>query len=115
VLSPEHIGVIAKAGWSKSQVKAYLFSQACRSVDGLKSVGKYRERDGDRQHKDASSHPLVQADKIHRGLMPEDIPVVMGGGDAGGHSCFIPSWSRGRRSLIQSNLIGVCIDCGTCQ
>jgi len=35
----------------------------------------------------------------------------MGGGDAGGHSSFIPSWSRGRASLMQSKPIGVCIDC----
>lgn len=111
VLSPEHIAVIAKAGWSKGQVKDYLFSHACRPVEGIKSVGKFRERDYNRQHQDGSSHPLVEADKMHRGLTPEDILLVMGGGDAGGHSCFIPSWSRGRLSIMQSKPIGVCIDC----
>ena len=49
---------------------------------------------------------------MHRGLSPDDILVVMGGGDAGGHSSFIPSWSRQRGSLMQSKPIGVCIDCG---
>jgi len=38
---------------------------------------------------------------MHRGLAPEDILIAMGGGDAGGHSCFIPSWSRGRGSIMQ--------------
>ena len=38
---------------------------------------------------------------MHRGLVPEDILITMGGGDAGGHSCFIPSWSRGRGSIFQ--------------
>ncbi len=27
--------------------------------------------------------------------------ITLGGGDAGGHSCFIPSWRRGRGSLMQ--------------
>jgi hypothetical protein len=38
---------------------------------------------------------------MHRGLGPDDILVTLGGGDAGGHSCFLPSWSRGRGSLMQ--------------
>ena len=111
VLSPEHVGVIANAGWSKQQVKEYLFSHASRSVDGMKSVGKYRQREYDLQHEDGSTHPLVDTDKMHRGLSPDDILVVMGGGDAGGHSSFIPSWSRTRSSIMQSKPIGVCIDC----
>jgi hypothetical protein len=45
------------------------------------------------------------------GLTPDDILITMGGGDAGGHSCFIPSWSRGRGSIMQHKPIGVCIDC----
>jgi hypothetical protein len=111
VLAPEHVRIIADAGWSKQQVKEYLFAQASRSVEGMKTVGKYRQREYDKQHKDGATHALVEADKMHRGLTPDDILVVMGGGDAGGHSCFIPSWSRARSSLMQSKPIGVCIDC----
>ena len=43
---------------------------------------------------------------MHRGLSPADILITMGGGDAGGHSCFIPSWSRGRGSILQHSPIG---------
>jgi len=35
----------------------------------------------------------------HRGRGPEDIHIVVAGGGAGGHSAFIPSWSRDRNSL----------------
>ena len=35
----------------------------------------------------------------HRGRGPEDIHLVVAGGGAGGHSAFIPSWSRDRNSL----------------
>ncbi len=38
---------------------------------------------------------------VHRGLPPDDILITLGGGDAGGHSCFLPSWSRGRGSIMQ--------------
>jgi hypothetical protein len=54
---------------------------------------------------------LVQTGFIHRGLTPDDILITMGGGEAGGHSCFIPSWSRDRSSIMQHKPIGVCIDC----
>ena len=34
--------------------------------------------------------------RVHRGLGPDDILLCVGGGEAGGHSAFFPSWSRGR-------------------
>lgn len=111
VLSPEHCRVITRAGWSKRQVQEFLYTTAARPVDGMQSVGKFRQDEYDRQHGEGA-HPLSRDDMLHRGLSPEDILVVMGGGDAGGHSSFIPSWSRKRGSLMQSKPIGVCIDCG---
>jgi hypothetical protein len=110
VLSPEHMRIVAGAGWTKRQAQEFLFQSASRTVEGLKSVGKYRDSNYDRQHGEGA-HALVEADKMHRGLSPDDILIVMGGGDAGGHSSFIPSWSRTRSSIMQSKPIGVCIDC----
>ncbi len=110
VLAPEHVRIIVGAGWSKAEAREYLFAQAARPVHGMRAVGKYRQRDYDRQH-GSDAHPLVAEAMVHRGLTPDDILVVMGGGDAGGHSCFIPSWSRSRSSIMQSKPIGVCIDC----
>jgi hypothetical protein len=111
ILAPEHTAIVAGAGWSRERVQEFLFAHAKRSVDVLKSVGKYRDSEYDKQH-GASGHALVEAGFVHRGLSPDDILITMGGGDAGGHSCFIPSWSRGRSSLLQHKPIGVCIDCG---
>ena len=111
VLAPEHLRIIANAGWTKQNVKEYLFSQAYRTVAGMKAVGKFRQEEYNRQHKTAGAHPLIQDGQLHRGLSPNDILLVIGGGDAGGHSSFIPSWSRTRSSLMQSKPIGVCIDC----
>jgi hypothetical protein len=66
----------------------------------MKNAGKFREREYDAQHGE-TARGLAEAGFMHRGLRPDDILVTMGGGDAGGHSCFIPSWSRGRASIMQ--------------
>ena len=110
ILAPEHMHIVANAGWSRADAQSFLFSRAKRPVDGLRSVGKYRQVEYDKQH-DSAAHALVEPGFVHRGMTPDDILITMGGGDAGGHSCFIPSWSRGRGSIMQHTPIGVCIDC----
>ena len=100
ILAPEHMAIIGAAGWTREKAQAFLFSHAKRSVEGMKGVGKYRDREYDTQHADGAPK-LVEAGFVHRGLGPDDILITMGGGDAGGHSCFIPSWSRGRGSIMQ--------------
>jgi hypothetical protein len=101
VLSPEHARIVAGSDWSKADVCEYLFAHARRSVEDMKRIGKYRSDEHERQG----------TPDVPRGLGPDDILVTVGGGDAGGHSAFIPSWSRSRGSLMQSKPIGVCIDC----
>ncbi|MGE0698001.1 MAG: hypothetical protein AB7O57_02800 [Hyphomicrobiaceae bacterium] len=100
VLAPEHMRILADAGWSREDAQRFLFSHAKRSVEGMRSVGKFRDSEYGKQH-EAGADPLVEDGFVHRGLAPSDILITMGGGDAGGHSCFIPSWSRGRGSLMQ--------------
>jgi hypothetical protein len=109
ILAPEHMLIVAAAGWTREKAQDFLFSQAKRSVDGMKGVGKYRDREYDAQHGDGA-HPLAEAGFVHRGLRPDDILITMGGGDAGGHSCFIPSWSRGRGSIMQHTPIAIPAD-----
>ena len=101
VLSPEHVEIIYRNGWSKAAVQEYLFEHASRPVEGMKQVGKFVDGEYRKQGRTA----------MHRGLEPADILVTVGGGDAGGHSAFIPSWSRSRGSVMQHQSIGVCIDC----
>jgi hypothetical protein len=110
ILSPEHMRIVAGAGWSRQDAQSFLFAHAKQSVGGMRDVGKYRDSEYDRQHGDGA-HAQIEPGQIHRGLSPDDILITMGGGDAGGHSCFIPSWSRGRGSIMQHKPIGVCIDC----
>ena len=101
VLSPEHAEIVAGTGWSRRKVQEYLFEKARRPVEGMKQVGKFNAREYRAQGRT----------DFHRGLGPDDVLVIIGGGDAGGHSAFIPSWSRTRASLMQSRPIGVRVDC----
>lgn len=100
ILAPEHMSIVGGAGWTRADAQAFLFTCAKRSVEGMKGVGKYRDREYDTQHGEGSQGP-AEPGFMHRGLSPDDILITMGGGDAGGHSCFIPSWSRGRGSIMQ--------------
>lgn len=97
VLSPEHVDIIASAGWSKRNVQDFLFANSRRLKAGMEIVGKFNQREYDYQG---------QQD-CHRGLNGEDILITVGGGDAGGHSAFIPSWGRSRVSIMQSQAIRV--------
>ncbi|MFV0296626.1 MAG: hypothetical protein ACK5JT_10965 [Hyphomicrobiaceae bacterium] len=104
ILAPEHMKILAEAGWTREQAQRFLYAETRKSVDGMKSVGKYRDSEYAKQHGDEAD-PLTRKGFLHRGLGPDDILITMGGGDAGGHSCFIPSWSRGRGSLMQHKAI----------
>ena len=77
-LSPEHVGIVSGAGWSKVAVQEYLFEKANRPVDGMRQVGKFVDGEYRKQGRA----------EMHRGLEPADILVTVGGGDAGGHSAL---------------------------
>ena len=90
VLAPEHVRILARDGWTKARLREALYARARRTLADLKRAGKV-------------PGPVAPDDEsrfVHRGEGPEDILIVVGGGGAGGHSAFIPSWSRNRNSLV---------------
>jgi hypothetical protein len=119
VFAPEHARHLGQAGWSRARTQAWLYEHARRPLADLKRAGKveaqFLENEevrrwlyGNGPAPDAAdAHGRVLAPhervlpgddaiSVHRGLGPEDILLCVGGGDAGGHSAFFPSWSRGR-------------------
>ena len=112
VLAPEHALVVSSTGWSKADVQSYLFQQARRPKRDMQRVGKYLSLDADTPvGVDTNDLHHVLDGHVHRGHDASDILVTVAGGDAGAHSAFIPSWSQGRGSIMQSKPIGVCLDC----
>ena len=129
VLAPEHANIIAQSGWDKKTVKQFLFDHATQSIADLKRFGKLAPNGEDLFLFEGAEESLVNAGVspddiakilalgsrisegddetllISRGLGPDDILMVVAGGAAGGHSAFIPSWSRARASIFQTKPI----------
>ena len=89
VLAPEHVAILSRDGWTKSAIRARLYESARRTRADLKRGGKMP----------GAIEPDDETTWVHRGLGPDDIHIVVAGGGPGGHSAFIPSWSRARNSL----------------
>jgi hypothetical protein len=117
VLAPEHAAHLRGTGWDRPRVQAWLYERAWRSLADLKRAGKvepafytnpklvewiYRDAPGGVPAGPLDPHlaervtAADEAVRVHRGLGPGDILLCVGGGEAGGHSAFFPSWSRGR-------------------
>jgi hypothetical protein len=120
VFAPEHARHLHRAGWTRSRTQQWLYDHAWRPLADLKRGGKVEPafytnpslvewlyRDAPQGRPTLPANPANSADagrvldgdaaiRVHRGLDPDDILIAVGGGDAGGHSAFFPSWSRGR-------------------
>ncbi len=90
VFGGEHSEVLRDSGWSKSEVKQFLYAHARRTVSELKKAGRLpgeiAEGDDTRWR-----HPVQK---------PEDIILVCAGGAAGCFSACLPGW--GSRKATQS-------------
>jgi hypothetical protein len=117
VCAPEHAAHLKRENWSRARTQAWLYEHAWRSLADLKRTGKVEPAfftnpqllewlygnaangmpatppdPGAAEHVTAEDETI----RVHRGLGPDDILLCVGGGEAGGHSAFFPSWSRGR-------------------
>ena len=127
VLTPEHAKIVAKSGWDKKRVKEFLFENSTQTLADLKRFGKLPANFGDDFRRKGAEVVMERAGlspediaalveiggraeagdntKFSRGLRPDDILLIVAGGEAGGHSAFIPSWSRERASIFQTKAI----------
>ncbi len=99
VITPEHARKIAASGLTRADVQRFLYEHARRSLADLKRLGKTEAKVEGSTHWLQAGHEVEPGDEdtwVHRGTSPDDIALFFGGGDAGGHSAFFPSWSRGR-------------------
>ena len=88
ILAGEHTRTIAADGWTKAQIRQFIFEHTRNSVAHLKETHRMagEARPGD----DTRMRPLVES--------PEDILVVAAGGRAGTFSAYIPGWGSKRSS-----------------
>ncbi|HEX2831022.1 MAG TPA: hypothetical protein VHP37_32105 [Burkholderiales bacterium] len=90
LICPEHAATIAGEGYSKNDVKAYLFANARRALGEFSEENvrrRFKVKFGDRYlHSGPNERvPMVQSPDKY-------IPIVLGG--AGKHSAYIPSFGN---------------------
>lgn len=86
VLCPEHAATVASTGWSRQQVRRYLYDATQRKRDELVAGGMYNMRDWPEEwncRAMSETIPLVPN--------PDDIHIIVAGG-AGKHSAVLPSF-----------------------
>ena len=93
-LCPEHVRTIHRNGWSKQNVRRYLFDNT-----GV-PVRAYRDEDGGEGTQSVGAYTAVEIDGepcYRKFSAPEAIHLVVAGGTAGKFSAVIGSWSTGPR------------------
>jgi hypothetical protein len=82
VISPEHAQMIGAKGWSKDDVRQFIYEKACRPVADFKRAGRL-----------AGEIEPGDEEKMFRMMYHlKDIAVVVAGGLAGQYTTVIPIW-----------------------
>lgn len=83
-----HIGILAKAGWSRQQVKTFLYDNAKRSVADLKRVARL-------------PGPIDPGDEENwrRPVRSPDDLILVCAGSMGNFSAIMPGWGSNHSSL----------------
>ena len=87
------------AGWSKADVRSYLFEHARIKRGEWANCGKEAVVGDKAEAEYAAFHS------------PDDVLVIAAGGPAGGFGAVIPPWF-GTKSHAVSMAVGACVDCG---
>jgi hypothetical protein len=93
VIAPQHREAIAGAGWSKRDIREFVFERARVTRREWRSVGK------------AAVAGRRDEDRVYAALRtPDDLLVVAAGGPAGGFGAVLPPW-YGEKSLAVTRAI----------
>ena len=91
----EHMRTIAADGWSKADIRKFVFENTRANVAHLKRTG--RMPGAIKAEDETAERPLVSR--------PEDILVVAAGGRAGSFSAYIPGWASRTASEAVTKII----------
>jgi hypothetical protein len=92
VLSPEHAQTIAEGGWSRKDVRQFLYDTVKKSVDDLKPGKDSGEGFGANLLRAFENSGIVVDGYVRKFRSPESLFVVVAGGTAGRFSVAIPGW-----------------------
>ncbi len=99
VIPPQLRKVFHDAGWSKADLRQYVYDHAVvRRTDWI-AVGKAAVVNDKNRHYEYRALPS-----------PDHLLVISAGGEAGGFAAVIPPW-LGPKSTATTAGVGVCLDC----
>ena len=104
VIGPEHASEMAADGFSKADVKAYVFENARMPVGKLRDRGYWASLTWPAWVNAEDDRYMVPP--VSR---PENVIIVVAGGD-GRHSAWLPTWSTTRAVTVPVNTRGVVAD-----
>ena len=85
IMSPEHVGHMRSARWSKRQIKKFLADKAQRTVQDWTEAGRLESK--------YASEDQSRLLGVCRG--PDSVTIVVAGGAAGAFADIIPLWAGG--------------------
>jgi hypothetical protein len=95
VLAGEHMRTIGGDGWSKADIRKFIFENSATSVAHLKRTA--RAPGAVTAEDETAQRPIVKT--------PDDILVVAAGGRAGSFSAYIPGWGSRTSSEAVTKVI----------
>ena len=99
VLSPEHASLVAGDGWSKAEVRRFLWERLRRPVREL--VPGRNGGDGLPEHVLRKfADPATDTTLIPKFRAPENIKIIVAGGTAGRFSAVVPGWTFSKGSSL---------------
>ncbi len=99
VLGPEHARIVAGDGWSKADVRTFLFERLQRPVSEL--IPGRNGGDGLPEHVlEKFADPGADATRIPKFRAPENLKVLVAGGTAGRFSAIVPGWTFAKSSRM---------------
>lgn len=88
ILAGEHTQTMARDGWTKAQIRQFIFDHTHNSLAHLKQT--HRLSGAVQLGDETRLRPLVES--------PDDVLVIAAGGSAGAFSAYIPGWGSKRSS-----------------
>ena len=91
VIGPEHAATIAAKGWTRGDVRRYLWSHAANTWDDVSFGGRYGRIYNRNLPKWYRRRPGARIPVVPD---PDDVHLFVAGGEAGRFSAFLPGWGH---------------------
>jgi hypothetical protein len=99
VIGPEHAQTIAREGWSKADIKRFLYEHVRKPLGELLR-GPEWELGMSRQHLPLWLDAGNEQTLVPKFISPDEILIVVAGGTAGTHSACLSGWGNGFTSRM---------------